>query len=67
LVLGEVVEVQPSVHLSLYASVVVDVVVVAVAVAVGLGLYGPSSHHDISGCHSVVEVLRPPDHVTTGD
>ena len=49
-------------HLSLHASAVVAVV----AFVVGLGLDGLSSHHDISSCHSVAEVLHPPDHVTTG-
>ena len=54
---------EPSVHLSLHAFAAV---VVALNFVVGFGLYGPSSHHDISSCHSVAEVLRPPDHVTTG-
>ena len=48
---------QPCEHLSPHVSV---------AVVVGLGHDGPSSHRDISGCHSVVEVLHPSDHVTTG-
>ena len=49
---------QPYEHLSPHVSVVV--------VVVGLGLDGPSSHRDISGCHSVAEVLHLSDHVTTG-
>lgn len=40
--------------------------VVHVAVVVELGLDGPSSHHDISDCHSVAEVCQPSDHVTIG-
>lgn len=48
---------QPCVCLSLHVSV--DVVVV------GFEFDVPSSHHDISDCHSV-EDLCPSDHVTTG-